>query len=261
MSGKIVCNNDSLKKIVRERYERCKYVIDVSDLDTSGCDSFENLFYDFEELRFIKGFDKLDTSNVQNMSKMCYNCWYLTSLNLSGLNLSNVQDMSYICCGCHALQSLNLSGLNLSNAQMINMCYDCYALTTLVPPNIFPTDSSFKTQFDNFITKANKLSQALQQFDIQLEQPSQTLTSTHSEKERYQPIDQTLPIEERKANLDKLRTQLLAEKQHLEKLLQQNTSSLKQVEDEYSSMQNEVDAEIEKLQQQLKEMLELRSSF
>ena len=235
MSGKIVCNNDSLKKIVRERYERCKYVIDVSDLDTSGCDSFENLFYDFEELRFIKGFDKLDTSNVQNMSKMCYNCWYLTSLNLSGLNLSN--------------------------AQMINMCYDCYALTTLVPPNIFPTDSSFKTQFDNFITKANKLSQALQQFDIQLEQPSQTLTSTHSEKERYQPIDQTLPIEERKANLDKLRTQLLAEKQHLEKLLQQNTSSLKQVEDEYSSMQNEVDAEIEKLQQQLKEMLELRSSF
>ena len=84
----------------------------------------------------------------------------------------------------------------------------------------------------------------------------------HDEKESYQPVDQPpLSIKEKKANLDKLRTQLLSEKQHLEKLLQQNTSSLKQVEDEYSSMQNEVDAEIEKLQQQLKEMLELRSSF
>ena len=334
MSGKIVCNNESLKQIVKERYEKCPYVIDVSDLDTSECTSFEKLFYSFKELRLIKEFNTLDTSNVQTMRNMCFCCFNLQRLTLTGLNLSNVQNISHLCDHCYNLQSLNLSGLNLSNVNNINeicgycyhlqsldlsglnlskvinmsdicdhcynlqslnlsglnlsnvqrmdgLCRECYALqslnlsgsnlsnvqrigdmcgrcgalTMLTPPDIFPAIQEVKNQLDNFIAEANKLSKALQQFDIQIPQPIPLQQPPH------QSDHPPLPAKERKANLDKLRTQLLSEKQHLEKLLQQNTSSLKQVEDEYSSMQNEVDAEIEKLQRQLKEMLELRSSF
>ena len=132
MSGKIVCDDNKLKRVIKERYIKCPYVIDVSDLDTSKCISFEKLFYDFKKLRFIKGFNTLDTSNVQTMYEMCYNCWYLTSLNLSGLNLSNVVDIQSMCFNCHSLTSLNLSGLNLSNVQTMKvMCCNCYTLTSL----------------------------------------------------------------------------------------------------------------------------------
>ena len=132
MSDKILCDNDTLKFIVRYRYSQNHEVVDVSDLDTSKCSSMEDLFTSMDEMREIRGLNKLDTSRIKNMSNMFSNCDALTSVDLSGLNLSNVTDMSYMFNFCQSLTSINLSGLNLSNVTDMNCMFcGCVSLTSI----------------------------------------------------------------------------------------------------------------------------------
>ena len=89
-------------------------------------------FYNMANLSTITGMEYLNTSEVTNMSGMFYNCYSLTSLDLSSFNTSNVTDMSYMFCECSNLTSLDLSRFN--TAKVTDMKYMfcwCEALTTI----------------------------------------------------------------------------------------------------------------------------------
>ena len=89
-------------------------------------------FYNMANLTTITGMEYLNTSEVTNMSGMFYNCYSLTSLDLSSFNTSNVTDMSYMFCECSNLTSLDLSRFN--TAKVTDMKYMfcwCEALTTI----------------------------------------------------------------------------------------------------------------------------------
>ena len=92
-----------------------------------------NDFYNFNYKYFTNLiFKDVDTSNVTNMSGMFSECWFLTSLDMSGWNTSNVTEMSDMFSNCSALTSLDLSGLNISNVtNMSGMFASCGALTSL----------------------------------------------------------------------------------------------------------------------------------
>ena len=69
---------------------------------------------------------------VTDMSGMFYNCYALTSLDLSHFNTSNVTDMSDMFNGCSSLTSLDLSGWNTSNVtDMSDMFNGCSNLKTI----------------------------------------------------------------------------------------------------------------------------------
>ena len=61
-----------------------------------------------------------DTSKVENMSSMFYECSSLISLDLSGFDTSEVKDMSYMFSGCSSLESLNLQNFNITKDTIIN---------------------------------------------------------------------------------------------------------------------------------------------
>lgn len=56
-----------------------------------------------------------DTSKVRDMSKMFYNCAYLSSIDVSGFNTSKVTDMSGMFGRCGSLRSIDVSGFDTSN--------------------------------------------------------------------------------------------------------------------------------------------------
>ena len=182
MNGdKIVCNNYNIKAIVRMKYNKNNEVIDMSDLDTSNCTSFDYLFYDMFNLKEIKGLNKCNLRNVRDMSYMCSYCRSLTSLNLSGCDLSHVSNMSYICCSCYSLTSLNLSGCDLSHVEnMSYMCYDCHSLTSL---NLSGCDLSSVSNMNNMCSGCHSLqnviidSQFQQKFNDIIEHAKQTKES------------------------------------------------------------------------------------
>ena len=130
--SKIIVDNESIKYVVRYKYNQNNKVIDLSDLDTSKCTKLNCVFYGMRQLEEIKNFNTLNLSNVTDMNYMCSNCDSLKKLNLSGLDLHNVAHMSYMCNDCHSLKELNLSGINLHNViDMSCMCNDCYSLKEL----------------------------------------------------------------------------------------------------------------------------------
>ena len=89
-------------------------------------------FFNCTNLTEIKGIEYLNTSQVNDMSKMFYGCSSLKSLDLSSFNTSQVNDMSCMFYGCPALQSLDISSFNTSQVNnMGGMFSSCSALTSL----------------------------------------------------------------------------------------------------------------------------------
>ena len=69
--NKIKVNNESLRKIIRERYKECvkneTYIIDVSDLDTSEVTDVSDVFL-FPKIKECRGLDCWDMSKIEDMS-------------------------------------------------------------------------------------------------------------------------------------------------------------------------------------------------
>ena len=59
-----------------------------------------------------------DTSNVNDMNNMFYNCSLLNSLDLSNFDTSNVNNIKYMFYGCQNLKYINFSISN-SNAKRL----------------------------------------------------------------------------------------------------------------------------------------------
>ena len=83
-------------------------------------------------IKTIKKFKGLDTSNVTDMSSMFHYCSSLTSLDLSNFNTSNVTDMNSMFSDCSALTSLDLSNFDTSKVTNItSFVNSCRSLTSL----------------------------------------------------------------------------------------------------------------------------------
>lgn len=90
------------------------------------------LFADCTNLVDITGLDKLDMSEVNNMSDMFDNCQSLKELDLSTFNTSKVTDMSAMFNDCYNLTKLNLSNFDTSQVTDMNLMFaECSNLTTL----------------------------------------------------------------------------------------------------------------------------------
>ena len=106
--------------------------------------SIKGLFSELDNLTTINGLEKLDTSDVSDMSFLFDHDVNLTSLNLGQLNTANVTNMDHMFSMCQKIASLDVSQLNTTNVTIMNsMFYDCDALT-----NLTLTDANGSTKFD-----------------------------------------------------------------------------------------------------------------
>ena len=89
-------------------------------------------FYGCTNLSEIKGIENLNTEKVTNMGFMFYDCYALTSLDVSKFDTQNVEDMSNMFASCEKLKSLNVSNFNTQNVKNMSlMFYNCIGLTSL----------------------------------------------------------------------------------------------------------------------------------
>lgn len=82
---------------MRRMFRSCSSLVgelDLSSFDTSSVTDMSQMFLGAGLLDSIKGLAGFDTSNVTNMSQMFYDCFHLTSLDLSSFNTANVANMS-----------------------------------------------------------------------------------------------------------------------------------------------------------------------
>ena len=88
-------------------------------------------FSGMKQLVDITGMEKLNTSQVTNMSGMFSDCQSLTYLNINGFNLEGVKDMSTMFYNCYSLTQLYLKGERLVNTSTNYMFANCRSLTSL----------------------------------------------------------------------------------------------------------------------------------
>jgi len=83
-------------------------------------------------------FERFDTSNAIDMSRMFYGCDNLLNLDLSSFDTSNVTNMQGMFWKCARLKSIDISNFNMDNVTNVNSMFsDCYGLTNLDMPNNF----------------------------------------------------------------------------------------------------------------------------
>ena len=92
--------------------------------------TLSSFFKELNSLTSISGLENLNTTHVTDMSKMFYNCYNLSSLNLSQFNTGNVEKMNEMFYNCHGLNSLDLSAFNTAKVNnMYRMFYYCHVRT------------------------------------------------------------------------------------------------------------------------------------
>ena len=107
-------------------------ISDAEILDNIKPTSMKNWFYNVDFSNSITGFDKIDTSDVTDMTGLFRQNFGITSLDLSSWDTSNVTTMERMFQDCVSLTSLNISGFNTSNVtNTSHMFNNCRALTTL----------------------------------------------------------------------------------------------------------------------------------
>ena len=92
--------------------------------------TLSSFFEELKSLTSIIGLENLNTTHVTDMSKMFYNCYNLSSFNLSQFNTGNVEKMNEMFYNCHTLNSLDLSAFNTAKVNnMYRMFYYCFVRT------------------------------------------------------------------------------------------------------------------------------------
>ena len=94
--------------------------------------SMSNWFSGFEKAKSITGWENVDGSNIQSMSRAFEYCYALTSIDLSDLRLTKATDLSWLFSGCTSLETADLTGLVRSGVTTITYMFNnCSALTEL----------------------------------------------------------------------------------------------------------------------------------
>ena len=92
--------------------------------------TLSSFFKELKSLTSISGLENLNTTHVTDMSKMFYNCYNLSSLNLSQFNTGNVEKMNEMFYNCRGVNSLDLSAFNTAKVNnMYRMFYYCFVRT------------------------------------------------------------------------------------------------------------------------------------
>ncbi len=126
-----------------------------SDGQILGNQNSRGFFFQFDKLNKINNFDKVDTSNVKDMSYMFGNCYKLTSLDLSSINTSNVTDMEYMIGGCYILPIIDLSSFNTS--KVTNMSYMFTDCSELLSIDVSTFDTSNVITMQSMFTVCEKI--------------------------------------------------------------------------------------------------------
>ena len=117
----------------------------VFDDSFSNCTTLTSTAYWFSDcnnLTTITGIENLKTDNVTDMKVMFYECFSLTSLDVSGFKTENVTSMEGMFYGCHSLKSLDLSGFKTNNVtNMYYMFHNCISLTTIYAGDGWSTEN------------------------------------------------------------------------------------------------------------------------
>lgn len=87
-------------------------------------DRASSLFEDLISLEEIDGMEKLDTSNVTDMSYMFYRARALKKIDLSYFNTTNVKNMSYMFSNTDSLTEINVSSFNTSKVTNMQSMFE-----------------------------------------------------------------------------------------------------------------------------------------
>ena len=89
----------------------------------------------------IENIENIDTSQVQKMQYVFYNCSKLTSLNVLGFNTENVTDMNRMFFGCSKLTQLDLSSFDTSKVTNMEAMFNaCVKVQKIYVSNKFRVD-------------------------------------------------------------------------------------------------------------------------
>lgn len=120
-------NLDTSKIIMMDNMFSDCTLLSTIDLSTFKTDIVKDMSYMFSgctSLTTITNIETLNTINVENMSRMFYNCSKLMNLDLSTWNILKVLNTSNMFNGCNALSGMiTISNLSIINYQ--SMFYNC----------------------------------------------------------------------------------------------------------------------------------------
>ncbi len=112
--------------------DKIQKVVFTSSFQNARPVSTYDWFYNQPSLTEIVDIQYLNTSEVENMSRMFFMCSGLKELDLSGFDTQNVTDMSLMFDGCKGLTSLNLSSFDTQNVSNLeHMFVSCENLKIL----------------------------------------------------------------------------------------------------------------------------------
>ncbi|WP_050637523.1 BspA family leucine-rich repeat surface protein [Candidatus Stoquefichus sp. SB1] len=126
---KVIDNNREKESLWNDyRFDITNVVIKENVIATD----LSYMFYKLAKVTTISGLDKIDTTNVTDMSNMFYYCLKLNSIDLSKFKTVNVTNMENMFYACEGLIELDVSKFNTSRVtNMSDMFYDCQSLTEL----------------------------------------------------------------------------------------------------------------------------------
>ena len=115
--------------------------------------SYKNYISLFEECNSLKEIDlslwKDSGEKNLSLSRLFYNCYNLTNINISNLNTYYITDFSKMFYGCGALQELDVSSFNTENATNMNGMFQyCQSLRELDLSNFTFTSIKYKEGTD-----------------------------------------------------------------------------------------------------------------
>lgn len=128
--------------------------IDLTNLDTSTCTTFERAFSSCNRLENIIGIDAIDTSHVLSYYMMYYSNFNIKTLDLSAFNTIAANNTSQMFDACSSLHTIYASDLfNVSNVTMSNnMFRDCNNLVGAISYNPSRTDKTY-ANFGGYFTR------------------------------------------------------------------------------------------------------------
>lgn len=131
------------------KFSSSSNISELIKLNTSNIENMEKVFYDCKSLTTLD-VNNWNTSNVYNMYGVFYNCYKLTSIDVSNWNTNNVTTMSYMFNNCELLEELDLSKWNTSNVHYMSEMFDnCYSLKVLNLSN-FDMNNAITNSSDMF---------------------------------------------------------------------------------------------------------------
>ena len=129
--------------------------IDLSDFDFSQIESLENMFWGCSALNYINTNKELNTSLVNSMGYMFYECYSLKSLNLSKFDTSSVTNFDYLFSYCNSLVYIDTSSLVTSKCNTMKYTFsNCLSLKSL---DLSKFDTSLVTDIQGIFNFCNSL--------------------------------------------------------------------------------------------------------